>query len=178
MRKDWFKSLFWKEEMELTLVGLENSGKTTFVNVIASGQFNEDMIPTIGFNMRKVTKGNVAIKLWDIGGQTRFRTMWERYCSGCNAIVYMVDAADMTKVEMAKQELHKLLAKEALAGIPVLVLGNKNDLPNAMGVEQLIEALNLKAIENREVCCYEISCKSQVNTDITLQWLIKHSKGK
>jgi len=175
---DWFKSLFWKEEMELTLVGLENSGKTTFVNVIASGQFNEDMIPTIGFNMRKVTKGNVAIKLWDIGGQTRFRTMWERYCSGCNAIVYMVDAADMTKVEMAKQELHKLLAKEALAGIPVLVLGNKNDLPNAMGVEQLIEALNLKAIENREVCCYEISCKSQVNTDITLQWLIKHSKGR
>ena len=32
---DWLKSLFWKEEMELTLVGLQNSGKTTFVNVIA-----------------------------------------------------------------------------------------------------------------------------------------------
>lgn len=31
---DWFKSLFWKEEMELTLVGLQYSGKTTFVNVI------------------------------------------------------------------------------------------------------------------------------------------------
>lgn len=78
---EWFKSLFWKEEMELTLVGLQNSGKTTFVNVIAvrhqnilnnahcyiiylqSGQFNEDMIPTVGFNMRKVTKGNVTIKV-------------------------------------------------------------------------------------------------------------------
>ena len=32
---DWFKSLFWKEEMELTLVGLQYSGKITFVNVIA-----------------------------------------------------------------------------------------------------------------------------------------------
>ena len=32
---DWIKSLFWKEEMELTLVGLQFSGKTTFVNVIA-----------------------------------------------------------------------------------------------------------------------------------------------
>ena len=32
---DWIKSLFWKEDMELTLVGLQYSGKTTFVNVIA-----------------------------------------------------------------------------------------------------------------------------------------------
>ena len=39
------------------------------MNVIASGSFNEDMIPTVGFNMRKITKGNVTIKLWDIGGQ-------------------------------------------------------------------------------------------------------------
>lgn len=31
---EWLKSLFWKEEMELTLIGLQNSGKTTFVNVI------------------------------------------------------------------------------------------------------------------------------------------------
>ena len=77
---EWFKSLFWKEEMELTLVGLQHAGKTTFVNVIASGNFNEDMIPTVGFNMRKITKGNVTIKLWDIGGQPRFRSMWERYC--------------------------------------------------------------------------------------------------
>ena len=30
---------------------------------IQSGQFSEDMIPTVGFNMRKVTKGNVTIKV-------------------------------------------------------------------------------------------------------------------
>ena len=24
---DWFKSLFWKEEMELTLVGLQHAGQ-------------------------------------------------------------------------------------------------------------------------------------------------------
>jgi ADP-ribosylation factor-like protein 8 len=32
---NWLRSLFFKEEMELTLVGLQNSGKTTLVNVIA-----------------------------------------------------------------------------------------------------------------------------------------------
>jgi len=32
---NWLRSLFWKQEMELTLVGLQASGKTTLVNVIA-----------------------------------------------------------------------------------------------------------------------------------------------
>ncbi|VDP93092.1 unnamed protein product [Echinostoma caproni] len=141
---DWIRSLFWKEEMELTLVGLQYSGKTTFVNVIASGQFVEDMIPTVGFNLRKVTKGNVTIKLWDIGGQPRFRSMWERYCRGVNAIIYMVDSADHDKLEAARNELHSLLDKPQLLGIPVLVLGNKKDLPNALAE-------------------HDISCKEQEN---------------
>jgi ADP-ribosylation factor-like protein 8 len=33
---DWLRSLFWKEEMELTMVGLQNSGKTTLVNLFAA----------------------------------------------------------------------------------------------------------------------------------------------
>jgi len=174
---EWFKSLFWKEEMELTLVGLQHAGKTTFVNVIASGNFNEDMIPTVGFNMRKISKGNVTIKLWDIGGQPRFRSMWERYCRGVNAIVYMVDAADSEKIEASRNELHNLLEKPQLAGIPVLVLGNKRDLPEALDENGLIEKMNLNAIQDREICCYSISCKEKDNIDITLQWLISHSKG-
>lgn len=174
---DWFKSLFWKEEMELTLVGLQFSGKTTFVNVIASGQFTEDMIPTVGFNMRKLTKGNVTIKLWDIGGQPRFRTMWERYCRGVNAIIYMVDAANKDTLGAAKTELHNLLDKPQLAGIPVLVLGNKRDLPDALDEKKLIDELNLSSIQDREICCYSISCKKQENIDITLQWLTQHSKN-
>ncbi|KAH6568857.1 hypothetical protein BASA62_005224 [Batrachochytrium salamandrivorans] len=87
----------------------------------------EDLIPTVGFNMRKVTKGSVVMKLWDLGGQL-----------GVNAIVYVVDSADHAKIESAKTELHTLLERPLLAGIPVLVLGNKNDLSDALTVEDLI----------------------------------------
>lgn len=62
-------SLFFMKEMELSLIGLQNAGKTSLVNVLTTGAFHEDMIPTVGFNMRKVTKGAVTIKLWDLGGQ-------------------------------------------------------------------------------------------------------------
>ena len=49
--------------------------------------------------MRKVTKGAVTIKMWDLGGQPRFRSLWERYCRGVQAIVYVVDAADAASIE-------------------------------------------------------------------------------
>ncbi|KAL2911988.1 ADP-ribosylation factor-like protein 8B [Polyrhizophydium stewartii] len=164
--------------MELTLVGLQNSGKTTLVSVIANGQFTEDMIPTVGFNMRKVTKGSVVMKLWDLGGQARFRSMWERYCRGVNAIVYVVDSADHAKLPSSRMELHNLLDRQLLAGIPVLVLGNKNDLPEALSEDELIDQLELKSITNREVACYSISAKNSVNIDLTLQWLMKHASSK
>ncbi|VDO68157.1 unnamed protein product [Heligmosomoides polygyrus] len=131
-----------------------------------SGQFTEDMIPTVGFNMRKITKGNVTIKLWDIGGQPRFRSMWERYCRGVNAIVFMVDAADEDKLEASRNELMQLLDKAQLDAIPVLVLGNKKDLPGALDERQLIERMNLSAIQNREICCYSISCKEKENIEL------------
>merc|ERR1712063_234491 len=108
---DFFRSLFWKQEMELTMVGLQNAGKTTLVGVFATGGFSEDMIPTVGFNMRKVTKGSVTIKLWDLGGQPRFRSMWERYRRGVNAIVYVCDSAEHEQIELAKNELHDLMKK-------------------------------------------------------------------
>merc|ERR1712188_349341 len=110
----WLKSLFWKQEMELSMVGLQNAGKSTLVNVFATGAFSEDIIPPVGFNMRKITQGHVTIKLWDLGVQPRFRSMWERYCRGVNAMVYVVDSADSESIETSKNELHELLAKPAL----------------------------------------------------------------
>lgn len=85
--------------MDIAVLGLQNAGKSTFVNVISvslsaysltpqRGAFSENMIPTVGFNMRKFKKGQVSIKVWDLGGQVQYRQMWERYCHGMTAIVY------------------------------------------------------------------------------------------
>lgn len=54
---------------------------------------------------------------------------------------YMVDAADPEKIEASRNELHNLLDKQQLTGIPVLVLGNKRDLPNALDEKGLIERM-------------------------------------
>ena len=53
----------------------------------------------------------------------------------------MVDAADHDKVEASRNELHNLLDKPQLQGIPVLVLGNKRDLPGALDEKELIDRM-------------------------------------
>ncbi|KAI9788151.1 MAG: hypothetical protein M1816_007197 [Peltula sp. TS41687] len=206
---DWLMRLFWATEMDVTMIGLQNAGKTSLLRVLAvgfpyarpltdrgaplpsskismlcpgvllltshviqGGEFTIDSIPTIGFNMKRVQKGHVTLKCWDLGGQPRFRSMWERYCRGVNAIVFIVDAADHDALPVARDELHSLLQKSELEGIPLLVLGNKSDLPNKLSVDNLIEEMNLKAVSHREVSCYGISAKEETNLDAVLQWLI------
>jgi len=43
-------------------------------------------------------------------------------------------------VDTAKSELHELLSKPTLAGIPLLVLGNKNDLPGRALLATILES--------------------------------------
>lgn len=75
----------------------------------------------------------------------------------------------------ATSELHDLVSKPTLDGIPLLVLGNKSDLPNKLSVDELIEEMNLKSINRREVSCYGISAKEETNLDAVLHWLIARS---
>lgn len=172
----WIQSLFWQQSMELTLVGLQASGKTTLVNVMSGNEFTDDQIPTVGFNMKKMQKGNVTIKLWDIGGQPRFRSMWERYCRGVNAILFVLDSADHEKFDQARRELHDLIQKPPLAGIPLLLVGNKNDLDEAVKEPaELARIMDLQSITGREVACYSISARNNHNIDVTLEWLIRHA---
>lgn len=44
------------------------------------------------------------------------RSLWERYCRGVQAIVFVADAADTAAIDTAAAELHSLVAKPSLAG--------------------------------------------------------------
>lgn len=89
---------------------------------------------------------------------------------------FIVDSADKEALPVAKEELHILLDKPAMEGIPLLVLGNKSDLSGHATVDELIAALNLKSVTHREVSCYGISAKEETNLDAVLQWLIARAQ--
>jgi len=86
-----------------------------------------------------------------------------------------VDAADKEAMPVAKEELHALLNKPSVEGIPLLILGNKSDLPGKLSVDDLIEVLDLKKVTRREISCYGISAKEETNLNAVLQWLVARS---
>jgi hypothetical protein len=62
-------SLFFRKEMELSLIGLQNAGKSSLVNVLTTGQFHEDMIPTVGCPrlLQRGVSGVGAPPFWCMG---------------------------------------------------------------------------------------------------------------
>lgn len=86
--------------------------------------------------------------------------MWERYCRGVSAVVFVVDSAipipsnsnpdsdnktDSTNPtdvwNIATEELHALIGRPALAGVPLLVLATKNDVAGAASVDEVIKVM-------------------------------------
>lgn len=67
-----------------------------------------------------------------------------------------------TLVSLFLQELTELLEEEVLAGVPLLVIANKQDLMTAMPASELAESLNLHTIRDR---MWQVQACSAVTTE-------------
>ena len=69
--------------------------------------------------------------MWDVGGQDKLRPLWRSYTRGTDGIVFVVDATDGERLEEARIELIRTVRIPEHSGVPILVLANKQDMPEA-----------------------------------------------
>merc|ERR1712217_86122 len=100
----------------------------------------------------------------------------------------MGDAADRTRFQEARDELHRLLAEPSLAEVPVVVLGNKIDIPVAASEDELRHNLQLyqhmttgKAVKDasnaRPVELFMVSVAKRMGYAEAFQWLSRFLKS-
>jgi len=134
-------------EHRVVMIGLDNAGKTTILYKLKLNTYAETM-PTMGFNMETVQIANVNLVIWDIAGQEKFRPIWNHYLLNCNAIVFVVDAYDRDRMELAFEELWRVIEQPEYNQTPLLVLANKQDLYGAMSSREVAERLRLKRLRH------------------------------
>jgi len=147
-----YQKLFAKNKtikLRTLLLGLDCAGKTTLLNLIKLDQI-ETEVPTIGFNVETVHYQGHDIISWDLDS-AYIRPLWRYYYHTSTAIVYVVDACDIDRLERASYQLTRLLddtgvdcagpsarpypmppphqnsRETVLANLPLLVLVNKLD---------------------------------------------------
>ncbi|CAL4081916.1 unnamed protein product [Meganyctiphanes norvegica] len=125
------------------MLGLDNAGKTTVLYKLKLGEV-VSTIPTIGFNVETVEYKNISFTVWDVGGQEKIRPLWRHYYQNTSAIIFVVDSNDPVRLAEAREELHYLVNSEDLRDCPLLVLANKQDLPNAVTINKMSDELQLR----------------------------------
>ncbi|KAL4238198.1 Protein memo1 [Mactra antiquata] len=137
-------------QARILMLGLDAAGKTTVLYKI---KLNETIatIPTIGFNVETVSpvKG-LTFTVWDVGGQKKIRGLWHHYYQNSDGLLYVVDSSDRERIEESREELFGIIESDGMRGVPVCVLANKQDMPNAMSISKITEQLQLHKLSGRK----------------------------
>eukprot|EP01084_Bolivina_argentea_P272349 463692_1 len=167
-----------KKQKNVIVVGLDAAGKTTMQYQLKKG----DIITTVPslhlwfgihtFEYIYIYK-NIAFIEWDTGGQEKIRPIYRHYYPGLDGIIYMIDSNDRQRIEEAGYELHRILCDMLPKHhtTPILILANKQDLPNSMNVNEISNKLQLNMIRHRKWHIQATCAKTGEGLFEGLDWL-------
>ena len=132
---------------KVIVIGEPATGKTSLVKKYVSGHFSQDYRASIGTNLYikkiQLDSGEEGkIQLWDIAGQERWIKMRHTYYRGAQGALILGDLT-REKSFLQIEDFWYSDIKKYCEDIPVLLIGNKNDLESEITKEN-IDALGKK----------------------------------
>ncbi|NXL92947.1 ARL11 protein, partial [Alectura lathami] len=133
-----------KKDARVVMLGLDLAGKSTLLYQLKGSQAMETC-PTVGFNVESLqTPCGMPFTLWDVGGQPSLRACWPHYLEDTNTLIFVLDSADAARLPEALEVLEEALDHPSLAGVPVLLLANKQEVPGAVVPAKLGQQLQAR----------------------------------
>ncbi|KAL3776667.1 hypothetical protein ACHAW5_008698 [Stephanodiscus triporus] len=191
------------DEARILVLGLDNSGKTSILKRLSNESIKEVM-PTQGFNVKTLVQNSFKLNVWDIGercwpwlqgelrlfgllhftflldigGQKAIRPYWRNYFDRTDALIYVIDSSDKRRMKETGAELDQLLSEEKLKGVPLMVFANKQDLLNALSLEEIRGTLRLKNISERKWTIQSCSSKTGEGIEEGFHWVMANMRQK
>ena len=159
-----------RNNFKILLLGIQNAGKTTILYRLSLGQLVKTT-PTIGSNVEELIYENVKFQAWDLGGQESTRSLWDVYYMNTDGVIYVIDSQDENNYEESKNIFHKVIKNSALKNSTILIYANKQDLPGAKTIEQIIKDYQLDNIKNHTWKIQPSSAKNGEGLIEGLKWL-------
>ncbi|EGW35252.1 uncharacterized protein SPAPADRAFT_53557 [Spathaspora passalidarum NRRL Y-27907] len=127
---------------------------------------------------------NINLKFWDLGGQKSLRNMWSRYFKQCHGIIFIIDSTDTERFQECYDTLIDIAHDEswidenngdATVNVPILMLANKQDLPQAVDLVSLKTGVFIKLVSELEATdskLLSVSVLENQGLKESLEWLV------
>ena len=140
---------------KLCIFGDGGVGKTTLVNRYLTKIFDEDIKMTVGADFYvkdlEIEGKKVVIRIWDFGGEQRFKVLLPSFAKGADGGIFMFDITRYTSVKNIDDwlSIFEKNVREGDLNLPIIMVGGKLDLQEKRSVEtedavELSEKYNLQ----------------------------------
>lgn len=146
---------------------------------------------------------SINLKFWDLGGQQLLRSMWCRYYRDCHGIIFLIDSTDQERFQECYDTLMAIAhdekwhtnnttnninnnnndetqglqseMEEDMVNVPILVLANKQDLPQAVDLVSLKTGVFIRLVSELEATDSKLLPVSVLENEglvDSLEWLV------
>uniref|UniRef100_UPI00398F0AA3 ADP-ribosylation factor-like protein 16 isoform X3 n=1 Tax=Pristiophorus japonicus TaxID=55135 RepID=UPI00398F0AA3 len=133
----------------------------------------------VGTNLTDITVNKRKITIRELGGC--MGPIWPSYYGDCEAVIFVIDAANPTQISSSCIQLLSVLTAEQLQKTSVLIIFNKVDLPCHMSLvemKSLFRMDDIVACTKQHISMLEVSARDGRGLEEVLNWLRSHHKGK
>lgn len=163
---------------KILTVGDGSVGKTTLLQRYVEGMFKESQDMTIGVNFYlkrlQYRDFDIALQLWDFGGQNRFRFLLKKYVKGASGALLLFDLSNPVSIESADDWIK--LVRMHNANLPIILVGTKYDLVNPKAIDDNLS--NFLVAEYNFIADVKTSSKTGRNIEGVFDLLIRDLLAK
>ena len=125
--------------IKLLLVGDSSVGKTNFIYQFIEHKFSQVYMTTTGIDLKyssiELKNKKIRIQLWDTAGQEKYKAITKNLFLKAQGILVVYDITDESSFLNLKTWI-KTIKEECGSHMPVIIVGNKNDLEDQRTVDK------------------------------------------